>query len=568
MYNIAKKYLLLGVSLSLLVVAATFFFNQKETTAPQTEIATKKQTKLTHIKYEGAVAVTEELDNIDDIIIELDAIQTAGTFSLTAMAQSITEEALKAFSDSDGHALPLLSHWNVGIPELTDAMNPMYMIDRIEQGEHILVSWKLDPYYADTIGSSYYEESIKKAAELQLPLVFIVPAPESALTEDSYYKNLPTEDNPNVVDINNNILDKLSPFGPDDKWKEVGTQWSSTTLMENLQIWYPNPPLVIFVSEDEADKLSWGELTISSRFSQQYPTDKDDNFKRILVGAKWIEKYRQLQNGFKEGFTESAWKNNVKFISYNKLSDNFGKSADWIDSATVTSQYINVWPLTADGVTVDFDLTGSKSDATANAPHVLVNNLDFMLKEAKRVNSDFAYQLSINDDSKITDPTRYRGLTQFALWFLRPNFIRQKSSATTRAELEPMFKEVVDSVELIHYNPQVTEFWRNGELVGNGDSYLDENIPEQYQNDPRWFLLDTDKNEPKPWSDTTNINVWTFAIVKGEAPNREWLIYAQSPENEISNVAVSIPEYGDVLVDSRVNGSFYVLSENTTITKL
>ena len=552
MYNLAKKYLLLGLSLFLLIVATIFFFDQKKTTVAQTEVETKKITKPVHIKYEGAVAI-KELENIDDIMAELEAIQTAGTFNLVAMAQGITEEALKAFSDTNEHSLPLLSHWNVGIPEFADTMNPMYMISRIEEGEHILVSWKLDPYYADTIGSSYYEESIKKAAELQLPLVFILPAPESALTKDNYYKGLPNEENPNVVDKDGNVLDKLSPFGPDNKWKEVGGLWSKTALMSQIQEWYPNPPLVIFISEDEADKLSWSELTSSSRFSQQYPTDKDDNFNRILVGAKWIEKYRQLQNGFKEGFTESVWKDNVKFISYNKLSDNLGTSTDWIDSATVTNQYINLWPLTTNGTTIDFDLTGTKNDTTVDSPHVLANNLPFMLKEAKSKNPSFAYQLSINDDSKITDVTRYRGLTQFALWFLRPNFIRQKSSATTRTELEPMFEELVDSVNLIHYNPEIAEFWKSGELVSNGSSPLNNNIPEQYKDDPRWFLLDTGENLQK---------VWAFTIVKGIAPNREWLIYTQSPENDMSNITVTVPNFGNVLVNSTQEGGFYTLTES------
>ena len=555
MYNLAKKYLLLGLSVTLLIIATLFFFEQKTTTTP-IEIATKKPTKLLPINYDGHII----LDDADTV--------TAGTVDLAAMAQSITTEALKAFLDSNEHSLPLLSHWNVGIPELTDAMNPMYMIDRIEQGEHILVSWKLDPYYADTIGSSYYEESIKKAAELQLPLVFIFPSPESALTKDSYYKSLPKEDNPNVIDANNNTLDKLSPFGPDERWSEVGNQWSTTTLMNQLQEWYPNPPLVIFISEDEADKLSWNEVSIASRYWECYsecsPEMKDDNYKRTLVGGKWIEKYRQMQNGFKEGFTKAAWKDNIKFISYNKLSDNFGKSTNWIDNATVTNQYVNLWPLTTDGTTIDFDLSDTKSDVTANAPHVLANNLDFMLKEAKRGNSDFAYQLSINDDSKITDVTRYRGLTQFALWFLRPNFIRQQSSVATRTELEPMFEEVVNSVELIHYNPHIAEFWKNGELVKSGDSYLNENIPEQYQNDPRWFLLDVDVNPEKPWTDSTEIKTWAFAIVKGEVPNREWLIYTQSPEGDMSNSTISIPAYNDVLIDSSVNGNFYILSENDT----
>ena len=558
MYNLAKKYLVLGLSLSLLIVVAIFFFNQEDITAPAPEIAHKKQTKLTHIKYEGAVL--EEVDNIDDIIIELDTIQTAGTFSLTAMAQSITAEALKAFSSSDENSLPLLSHWNAD----SNGMDPMYMIGRIEQGEHILVSWKLDPYYADTIGISYYEESIIKAAELQLPLVFVLPAPESALTQDDYYKNLSKEDNPNVIDENNNTLDKLSPFGPDERWNEVGNQWSTSDLMVELQGLYPDPPLVVFISEDEAAKLSWNEISTASRYSEYNIANSDDNYKRILLGGKWIEKYRQMQNGFKEGFTQDAWKNNVKFISNNNFSDDFGKSSNWIDDATVTNQYINLWPLTTDGSTIDFDLTGTKSDTTANSPHILANNLSFMLKEAKSVNQNpnFAYQLNLDDASKITDSARYRGLTQFALWFLRPNFIRQKSSSTTLAELEPMFKEVVDSIELIHYNSQVAEFWKNGELVQNGDSYLNENIPVQYQNDPRWFLLDTDKNPAKPWSDSTNIKVWAFALVKGETPNREWLIYAQSPEGNISGVTIDIPGYGNVLVNSSVNGNFYETKES------
>ena len=565
MYNLAKKYLLLGLSLSLLIAVTFFFFEQEKETAIQTETASKKQAKLSHIKYEGAVFVSQEEDNIDDKLVKLDEIETAGTFNLTSMVQEITTEALKAFSDTTEHALPLLSHWNVGIPEFTDAMNPMYMIGRIEQGEHILVSWKLDPYYANTIGNSYYEESIKKAAELQLPLVFIVPAPESALTQDSYYKNLPKGDNPNVVDENNNTLDKLSPFGPDERWNEVGNQWSTTTLMTQLQEWYPNPPLVIFVSEDEAAKLSWNEVSISSRYLEYYDVgNTDDNFTRVLVGGKWIEKYRQMQNGFKEGFTEPAWKNNVKFISYNKLSDNFGKSSDWIDSATVTNQYVNLWPLTTDGTTIDFDLTGTKTDTIVNSPHVLANNLPFMLKEAKNKNPNFAYQLNIDDNSKIADTARYRGLTQFALWFLRPNIIRQKSSATTRAELEPMFQELADSVKLIHYNPEIAEFWKNGELVSNGDSYLNNNIPEQYQDDPRWFLLDADVNPARPWLDSTNIKVWSFALVKGEAPNREWLLYVQSPEGDISNVSISIFNGENILINSSKDGSFYSLSENNT----
>ncbi|MEA2017423.1 MAG: hypothetical protein U9N59_03150, partial [Campylobacterota bacterium] len=235
----------------------------------------------------------------------------------------------------------------------------------------------------------------------------------------------------------------------------------------------------------------------------------------------------------------------------------------WMDDATLTSQYMNVWPLTADGATLDFDLSGTKSDTTANAPHITANNLPFMINEAKSQSPSFAYQLNLDDNSKVDDATQYRGLSQFALWFLRPSTIRQASAESTTESQEPLFKELADSVELIHYNTELAEFWRSGELVGSGESDLNANIPEQYKNDPRWFLLDTDANPPRPWAEDAEIAVWAFALVKGEAPNREWLVYVQSPSGDKSDVTVTIPEYKDVLVDSRVEGNFFILSENS-----
>jgi len=553
------------LTLVLLAVVVFFYLFEEEKVQQTTPVAKKKLVqKAVAINYEGSMVI-KNLDNIDDILSELENKPSAGagTFDLTTMSTTITTEALKAFSDSTERSLPLLAHWNVGIPEFVEAMDPMYMISRIELGEHVLVSWKLDPYYNDSISSSYYEKSIKKAAELNLPLVFVLPAPESALTKDSYYFALESATNPNVVTSKGDVVEKLSPFGADELWNEVGEQWSSTTLMAQLQEWYPNPPLVLFVSEDEAAKLSWSQLSQESR----YTASGDDNFKRTLVGAEWIEKYRQMHDGFKKGFVNTSWKENVKFMTYNKFSENLGES-NWLEGATLTNHYMNIWPLTADGATVDFDLSGSKTDNSADAPHVLANNLPFMLNEAKLINPNFAYQLSLDAVSKVSEPAKYRGLTQFALWFLRPSIIRQASQESDREMLAPLFQEVADSVELIHYNEQLATFWREGSLVNSGESNLNQNIPEQYLNDPRWFLLKTDVNPPRPWVDETSISVWAFALVKGEAPNREWLVYAQSPDGDMHDVTVTIPEYKDVLVDSGVNGSFYILSENSTQVKI
>ena len=554
-----KKISLLILSTILIIGAGVFYYmtQYKKGVAPKKEVAQK----ATPINYKGAMVINK-VTSISEVMGELnkEAPASGGTFDLKTMAKTITAEALKAFSDSKEKSLPLVASWNTGIPTYIKAMDPMYMISRIENGEHILVSWKLDPYYDETIGYDYYEESIKKAAELGLPLVFVVPAPESALSLDSTFLNMDAKENPNVVNAKGEILNKLSPFGPDKNWEDVGEMWASSDMMAQIQEWYPNPPLVVFVSENRSDKLTWKEIETDTRYTLK---NRDDNFKRTLINAQWIEKYRQLHEGFKTAFTKTAWKENVKFITRDELSMDMGANKNWIDNATVTNLYANIWPLTADGVNVDFTLQGT--DTSIDGPHVLVNNLPFMLNEAKTINPLSASQLSINADSIVDNPARYRGLTQFALWFLRPNFVRQDSALTQREELQKAFQEVSDSVELIHYNSQLTDFWRNGTLVKNGTSDLNTNIPTQYENDPRWFLLDTDANPKRPWTSDTAINVWAFALVEGEAPDREWLLYVQSPDGNKTDVTVSVPGYKDVLVDSTAKGSFIILNESADV---
>jgi len=516
---------------------------------------TVNQIKIIHstvkaqpLQYTGSIILNKfNKKNIDEY-------QTAaGTYDIQTIASEVTSTMLTAFSNSSERTLPLVANWNVGIPEYSDGLDPLYLIDRFTYGEHLVPTWKLDPYYNDDIGLSYYKTSIKKAAKLGLPLVFILPSPESALTKDDVYFSMGKTQNPNVITVNGTVLPELSPFGPDNLWKEVGGQWSTTTLMAQLQEWYPNPPLVIFIDEDASKKLSWSKLATSSRYIEHYPTNTSNEFKRTLVNAKWLEKYRQLHEGFKKGFTQKAWKQNVKFLTRNQLASNMGVTSDWINSATTTNQYANIWPLTADGLTINFNLDGDKTDTT-DAPHRLLNNLPFMLEEAKELNPNFTYQLNIDANQKIDDPQRYRGFTQFALWFLRPSIIRQTPNKTIKDEINPLFQQVVDSVELIHNSNVLADFWKNGKLISTGSSNYGQNIPTNYQNVPREFLLKTD---------ATSL-VWAFALKKDEAPNRQWLIYAQSSEGNLTDITVTIPNFGDILVNALKEGGFYILNESTS----
>jgi len=546
MKNFINKY-----TISILIVTFTVLFitiyYQSSIYAPQQTITFTG--KVIPLNYANSTLLNNfNKKNIDEY-------QTAaGTYDIQTIASEVTSTMLAAFSNSAEKTLPLVSNWNVGIPEYNDGLDPLYMINRFAYGEHLIPTWKLDPYYNNIIGLSYYETSIKRAAKLGLPLVFILPSPESALTKDDVYFSMDKAQNPNVITVNGTVLPKLSPFGPDSLWNEVGEQWSETSLMVQIQEWYPNPPLVVFVDEDASKKLSWSKLATSSKYIEHYPTNTSNEFKRTLVNAKWVEKYRQLHEGFKQGFIKTAWKQNVKFITRNQLASNMGVTSDWINRATTTHQYVNIWPLTADGLTINFNLTGYNTDATS-VPFTLLNNIPFMLEEAKELNPNFTYQLSIDTNQKINNPQSYRGLTQFALWFLRPSIIRQTTNQTTKDKINPLFQQVIDSVDLVNDNEILADFWKNGKLLQIGESRLNSNIPTQYKAIPRWFLLKTNSNKL----------VWSFAIEKGEAPNREWLIYAESPEGNLTNVTVSLPDFSDVIIDSTREGNFYTVNETTPI---
>jgi hypothetical protein len=83
-----------------------------------------------------------------------------------------------------------------------------------------------------------------------------------------------------------------------------------------LQEWYPEPPRVIFLSNNEHGKLHWSQAETAKRYLDRYGKGKDGNFKRKTVADGFVERYRVLQEGMREGLTNPAWKKNAVFIAY------------------------------------------------------------------------------------------------------------------------------------------------------------------------------------------------------------------------------------------------------------
>jgi len=353
--------------------------------------------------------------------------------------------------------------------------------------------------------------------------------------------------------------------------------------MKKLQEWYPDPPVILFISNNEHSKLSWWEVDIDRRYIALYGSEKDDNFKRQVVGDGWINSYKALMEGMRSGFTKQAWKNAALFIGYEAFgTSGFARWKDWINYSLYRPGRIEPWPLVWDGGSPSYYVFNwsSISDFQVFSQQVQFMNLIFMQKEAYQLNPQFWFEISTWDGYEPTEqndkrayyaslgqtynPERYGGMVQFGMWLTRPRTVREfRSYNATLADNESYFLPIVTAVDNVHNSTTLRKFWRKGQLVANTAQKhpFQVNVPSGYSGEDRWFLLDTSIDPPRPWTLLTELPVYSLAMVIGTSPEREWLVYIYSPLMVRSKVTVQIPSYGPIIVDPTPSGVFYLVKE-------
>ena len=78
----------------------------------------------------------------------------------------------------------------------------------------------------------------------------------------------------NVVALDGKILPQVDPFGPVGPWREVGKQWGACDGMTKLQEWYPDPPRVLLISNNEHARLAWTDASRRARLVRPFPECK------------------------------------------------------------------------------------------------------------------------------------------------------------------------------------------------------------------------------------------------------------------------------------------------------
>ena len=220
-----------------------------------------------------------------------------------------------------------------------------------------------------------------------------------------------------------------------------------------------------------------------------------------------------------------------------------------------------------------------KTDYIVWSPQVEFMNLVFMQRETLQLNPRFWFEFSVWDGyhadpqrqktypskrsvyrqaGQSYNPARYEGFVQFGLWLTRPRAVRDFRGWTEpwddvvgedgRPSWEgggPYFMALVKAVDRVHTQAVLRQWWRKGDLVPNRarPHPYQAGIPAEYQQADRWFRLDTALDPPSPWGLTTDLQVFSLALVQGKAPQRQWLVYAHSPLADRKAVSVTIPEY-------------------------
>jgi len=520
------------------------------------------------------------------LFISLSWLVRLGSQQATPVQDVIRAEALRPNDSIDGRPLPLIGHWNMGTEP--DGFSPDYQMRMVDQG-HYLLPWfqmpAIEMLRDDPRGVSYYDAAIKRAALLKLPISLVGTQWESLLASDAAYFNLPPNNNPNVVGLDGVTRREVSAFGDPQVWRDVGARWTTSPMMKRLQELYPDPPLVLFISNNEQPKLTWRRAEEDKRYVETYGLGHSDDFKRGVVGDCYITRYRALQEGMRSGLSNTTWRTNASFVGYDAFGPSFmGRWQGWQDFALHKTGRIDPNPLAWDGGSPSFYLYDFMAtfDNQVLSPQVEAMNWVFMQKEAYQLNPRFWFEISIWDGhlaGALTDkrqafaqagqlytPTRYGGMVQFGLWLLRPRVAREfRAYRETLAASERYFLQVVEAVDRVYTNPTLQAFWRKGSLVANPQRQHPYQwyIPTEYKDAPRWFMLDTSLDPTGALNLDTQLPVFALALVKGAAPDRQWLLYAHSPMGERRSVLVTIPGYKQVVVDVSVGGSFYLVDERS-----
>jgi hypothetical protein len=400
------------------------------------------------------------------------------------------------------------------------------------------------------------------------------------------------------------------------EWDEAGRKWATTAQMKRLMALYPNPPKVIFISNNEQQRLDWGNFWGDPRVLARDPSCKaavdatggdlsengpGRNCLRRLFGDHWKRLYGRMLAGFRDGMRGTSWEPVMQLVGYDAFGPlNVGRGSNWMDfSLTVMGQNGTVerwdpWSEIWDGGIVSLythDFLPFLNDFTRSGPQAESMNLVPQISDVQRRKPNFWFEAGIwdgwspgrwfnNDKRKLIlrngqtpSPDRYAGWVRYVMWITRAPVIREfRGYNDTNAETDGHFKALIEATEQVWNDADLAQFWREGELVRN--DAIDHPYNQWHQPDgviriPRNYFIDTPSHRPyaaKPWGEYDQLNGWVYPVfAMALKRGGDYLVYAHAPTGALTGVQMQAPGQFSITADVPISGRFYLVRNNSIV---
>ncbi|MBS3764646.1 MAG: hypothetical protein KGZ25_15210, partial [Planctomycetes bacterium] len=363
-----------------------------------------------------------------------------------------------------------------------------------------------------------------------------------------------------------NSIEGLSADDPVQAWRSAGKKYMGRyrKKLALLQKWYPNPPYIVMLSNNEGKVPGKGKSS--------------------------VKRYKAVFDGMREG--AGRWGEKFLFIGY-----------AWGGPANINVYKRNSTPLAWDGVSAR-EYAGRRFD-DCSAVSIPVTSMNLRLKKKWYESQKERYFFEISTfwyNEKKIKPARYGSMATWAMWLSKPHCVRHFTGWGSKREGDWLyFSEVVEAVDQVHKNETLKTFWRHGEPVvnphveinihvidapagtgshaqGNVKGFVSEQKLREFERLRHCFYhlsTNLDPEKPKPesnkWEDRTEFpkdakfRVWAQAQVMGEKPKRRWLLFAYAPKGDERDVQITIPDCRTVTLDVPQEGVYAVVEEGRGI---
>lgn len=295
-------------------------------------------------------------------------------------AQRIRTAATTRNNDAEaGHPLPLASSWFTGAYTwyraqwglVAETMTPAVQLRYVEAGHYVLPSVMFPPGNFSVSEHNrtaiYYSEPFAAFRELGMPISVVGTQWESVLSSQQEYTSLPLDENPNCFNESGHLQSWcLSPVGGGCPalWEEVGRKTMTSETAAKLQELFPEPPLVLFVSNNEMGKLSFSDANTDPRFVALYGNNTTADARRQIFGDAWIQRYQAMINAMRGNITSPAWHDNSVFVGYSAFGGAFAfRWGGWTQYSLHTPGRFSPWPFCWDGATPSYYINDWDSSA-------------------------------------------------------------------------------------------------------------------------------------------------------------------------------------------------------------